>query len=113
MIKRFVSCAVLTALLLLLLCPCVSATKIIGGQPVKLDITGSGYNSFGFLTDGNIGTYRTSADSCSITLTSKESFGSLYLMFDLEYGQYTITDNVTGQSQIAGQHSMLHEYVEQ
>lgn len=112
MIKRFLSCTVLAALLIALLCPSVSATETAGGQAVELAATGSGYNKFAFLTDGNRDSYKTSTDSCSITLTSEEAFGSLYLMFDLEYGQYTVTDNVTGQSQIAGQYSMLHEYVE-
>lgn len=112
MFKRLFSCAVLVALMLTLLCPLVNAEETTAGQPVALSFSGTGYSNFSFLSDGNIDSYKTSSANSSITVTSEEAFGSLYLMFDLEFGEYTITDNVTGQSQTAGTHSMLHEYVE-
>lgn len=110
MFKRLVLWALPVVALLILLCPAAAADET-GGQKVALDISGSGYSQFGFLTDGS-NNYKTSSGSCAITLESKTAFGSLYLMFDLEYGAYTITDNVSGQSQTAGTYGMLHEYVE-
>lgn len=112
--KRILVSTVLSVLVFILLCPAVFAAESTEAvaQPVKLNITGSGYSGFNFLKDGYVDTYYTSADSCSLKLTAEEAFGSLYLMFDLEYGEYTITDDLTGQSQVAGKHSMLHEYVE-
>ena len=74
--------------------------------------SGTGYDSFYFLTDGNTKKYATSGANASITLKNPDGMGSLYLLFDLEYAEYTITNNDTGNSITAGQHSFLHEYVD-
>lgn len=73
-------------------------------------ITGSGYSSFGFLADKDIAAYKTSNGNASITLANDQGIGSLYLMFDLEYGAYTITAD--GKTFTAGKYEMLHEYVD-
>ena len=73
-------------------------------------ISGSGYSSFGFLADKDIATYKTSSGNASITLTNDQGIGSLYLLFDLEYGEYTIT--AEGKTFTAGKYEMLHEYVD-
>ncbi len=73
-------------------------------------ISGSGYSSFGFLADKDIAAYKTSSGNASITLSNDQGIGSLYLMFDLEYGEYTITAN--GKTFTAGKHEILHEYVD-
>lgn len=112
MLKRFLFYGALLAVLLITLCPAVLAQTESGGEPVHVSISGTGYEYHDFLTDGNAKKYYSSTGSCTVTVESSETFGALYLMFDLEYGQYTITDNITGQSQAAGQYSMLHEYVE-
>ena len=75
-------------------------------------IAGSGYRSFDFLFDKNTYTYQTSTGNTSITLENAAGMGSLYLLFNLEYGSYTITDTVTGQQFVAGQYSFLHEFVD-
>ncbi len=105
----------LAALLLLRLIPPVSAatpldaaTKITEG----VTLSGTGYSSFGFLTDGNTASYVTSNGNTELTVESKTPFASLYLLFDLEYGTYTVTDNNTNQVLTAGEHSFLHDYVE-
>ncbi len=72
--------------------------------------SGSGYSNFGFLSDKDIAAYKSSSDNASITLSNDQGIGSLYLMFDLEYGEYTITAN--GKSITAGKHEILHEYVD-
>lgn len=112
MFKRLLSCAALVFTFLAVLAPSALASGESGGQKVDLRISGTGYNSFLFLTDGDIDTYHSSANSCTATLESDTAFGSLYLMFDLEYGTYTITDNTNSLTYTAGQYSMLHEYVE-
>ena len=72
--------------------------------------TGSGYGSFGFLSDKDIATYKTSDGDASITLSNDQGIASLYLMFDLEYGEYTITSD--GKTFTAGKDEILHEYVD-
>ena len=73
---------------------------------------GSGYDSFDFLSDKNIDSYRSSTGDASITLTNKTGIAGLYLLFDLEYGSYTITDRSSGQTLTAGQQGFLHEYID-
>ena len=73
-------------------------------------ISGSGYSSFDFLTDKNIDSYKTSSGNATITLSNDSGIGSLYLLFDLEYGEYTIT--AEGKTYTAGKNEILHEYVD-
>ena len=75
-------------------------------------ISGSGYDSYKFLLDGNVDTYKKSNGNATIKLQNEAGSGSLYLMFNLEYGEYTITNNETGDMITAGQYSYLHEYVD-
>jgi len=75
-------------------------------------VSGTGYANFSFLFDKNIKTYHTSAENAVITLENPAGIGSLYLLFDLEFGNYTVTDNTTGKSITAGSHGMLHEYID-
>ena len=107
MCKRI--CAVL--LMLAMLCMPVYAQKTEEAQRVSIQIDGTGYQSFGFLTDGNEFADRTSDVDCTLTVTSQTPFQSLYIRFDRECEAYTVTDQITGQSVQAGQYSMLHEYV--
>lgn len=75
-------------------------------------ITADGYSRIGFLTDGDIDTYRTSAEQAQITLENANGIGGLYLLFDLEYGAYTIGNNDTGATATAGSYGFLHEYID-
>lgn len=75
-------------------------------------VTAEGYSGVGFLTDGNIDTYRTSSEQAQITLENASGIGSLYLLFDLEYGTYTIKNNDTGVTVKAGEYNFLHEYID-
>ncbi len=105
-----------------LLCLCLLAWLFPGATATPLtkatDITaattftGTGYDSFHFLTDSDIKAYQTSGKDAVITLTNSDGIGSLYLLFDLEYGEYTVTNNDTGASITAGKHSFLHEYLD-
>ena len=104
--------------LALCLCVLISLAIPVRATETAVDIsadtiwTGSGYDSFSFLYDKNLKKYKTSDETASITLENEAGISGLYLLFDLEYGAYTITDNVTGTVIPAGGHSFLHEYVE-
>lgn len=50
--------------------------------------------------------------NASLTLEYPEGIGSLYLIFDIEYGTYTITNNDTGASITCGEKNYLHEFID-
>jgi len=107
----------LLALLTLLCCllpqiPFSMAETEQEARRLTVTVSGSGYDSFAFLSDGNIRSHTTSASTASITLEANEGMASLYLMFDLEPAPYTITDNASGKVLNAGQYEFLHEYVD-
>lgn len=76
------------------------------------DFSGSGFDSLNFLRDKNTDRYVSSDGNASLTLENPEGIGSLYLLFQLEYGEYSVTDNATGQSVTAGTYGFLHEYLD-
>jgi len=78
----------------------------------ETDFSGTGYNSFGFLTDKDDLSYRKSGGDTSIVLKNPEGMGSMYLMFDYEYGEYTIRDNNNNKAITAGTYSFLHEFID-
>ncbi len=106
------------ALGMLLCLLCIPAICVQAEEAEARDITGattisgSGFSVFDFLKDGSVDGYRTSDPNCTIRLDNPEGIASLYLYFDLEFGAYTITDNQSGKTMTAGQHGILHEYVD-
>ncbi len=105
--------ALLCLCALICLAPCATAQEQTAEDISKqTSFTGTGYDSFAFLTDGKIETYRRSNGNVTLTLENETGIGALYLMFDLEYGAYTIVDNVTGKTVTSGEFGFLHEYVQ-
>ena len=104
--------AVLLCLSLLFAFVPAASAALPGDITASTTISGTGYDSFSFLTDGDQENYRTSGSSASITLKNSFGMAGLYLLFDLEYGSYTITDVTTGQVFTAGTNRMLHEYID-
>lgn len=51
-------------------------------------------------------------DGSYLTLEYGEGIGSLYLIFDLEYDGYTVTNNDTGEVSNWGEHGFLHEFLD-
>lgn len=106
----------LIVVLLLSCCPvsALESTQTATAEDITAStvISGTGYDSFAFLHDGNSSTYRTSTGNAQITLENPKGIGSLYLMFDLEYDSYTLTDNKTGVTATAGGYGILHEFVD-
>ena len=94
-----------------LLCVPVSAQEALD-ITASTGISGSGFSWLDFLTDGNQRGFVYSNGDAELTLENEAGMGSLYLIFDLEYGPYTITDNKTGSSITAGGQNMLHELVD-
>ena len=64
------------------------------------------------LFDGDTIHPMTFGDGTFLTLEYEEGIGSLYLIFDVEYGPYTVTDNGTGQSHVCGEAGFLHEFID-
>ena len=75
-------------------------------------IRGTGYDSFSFLFDNNLTSYKKSSGNTTITLENVAGIGSLYLLLHKQYGSYTITDNIGGTAITAGEYGFLHEYID-
>jgi len=92
----------------------VSAQDAAVAEDIRKDttISGTGYDRFSFLFDKDTYSYKKSNGNVSIKLENSAGMGSLYLMFNLEYGEYTITNNTTGATYTAGKYSFLHEYID-
>ena len=111
--KRKLTIFALCLMLIFTAAVAVSADENAVAQDIRKDtaISGTGYSGFKFLFDNDIGTYKKSDGNTTIKLENSAGMGSLYLLFNLEYGDYTITDNITGDMITAGQHGFLHEYI--
>lgn len=112
MIKRLIAA---------LACLCLFLTWMPGAFAVQTEAAnisadtsflGNGFENFRFLVDGNIDSYVSSDGSCHFTLLNEQGIGSLYLMFDLEYGEYTVENAATGEMFTAGTEGFLHEYLD-
>ncbi len=112
MIKRLTA-AMLCLCILLTWIPAVYAVDITA-QDISSSTTiiGDGFSSFDFLFDKDINAYRTSSHNCSLNFLNEQGIGSLYLMFDLEFGEYTVTDAASGITLTAGTEGYLHEYLD-
>lgn len=110
-VLRTLLCLIFAIGVLTCLSICASAEEAPELTP-ETTVTGSGFEDLLFLTDGKIKTHRTSEDTASITLENPQGMAGIYILFDLEYGAYTITDNTTGTVYTAGTQEYLHEYVD-
>ena len=96
-------------------CPLARAEEM----PLAEDISGidlvTGHNGFykaRELFDGKTVTAVYAGRNASLTLEHAEGIGSLYLIFDIEYGPYTVTNNDTGETGTWGERNLLHEFVD-
>lgn len=103
-----------SVILLLSLAVTVSADEPQQAADISNETTfsGTGYKSFGFLTDKDDMVYRTSGGNTALTLENSTGMGSLYLMFDKEYGEYIIRDNNSDKTITAGTYDFLHEFID-
>ena len=71
-----------------------------------------GFSNVSGLFDGNTVSTQVYNDHSWLTLVSDEGIGSLYLIFDVEYGGYSVTDNDIGETVWFGQNSFLHDFLD-
>ncbi len=107
----------LTSLLIALppLCGTASADSDDTAEDITRStlITGTGYEELGFLSDGSTYTYKSSAATgAAIVLKNDKGIASVYIYFDLEYGEYTVINNDTGAKATAGKYGFLHELID-
>lgn len=51
-------------------------------------------------------------EGAALTLEHTGGIGSLYVIFDLEYGAFTVTDPILGESRDFGQNALVHEFAD-
>ena len=90
------------------------------GQPRQADDISSraivtetvGIPNLSHLFDGNIYYGVSSSPNASISLAHEGGIGSLYIIFELPYGTYTLTNNDTGETHTCGQYGFIHEFID-
>ena len=110
--KRFLWLLSAFLLLFSFLPPTVTADEPAADITSDAVVTGNGYSDFRFLFDGNLGNFSNSAGNADIRFDSKTPIGGIYIIFDLEYGEYIITDNDTAETASVGKYSYLHDYID-
>ena len=50
--------------------------------------------------------------NASMTLSHEGGIGSVYLVFDLEHGEFTVTNNDNGEKHTFGENNFLHEFLD-
>lgn len=71
-----------------------------------------GFQGVNYLFDGNLLESISSRETSSLTLEYAQGIGSVYILYNDEYGPYTVTDNTTGRIVTAGEQYFLHEYLD-
>ncbi len=61
--------------------------------------------------DGDQTTCFKSDGDLTVTLKNDSGMGALYVIYNYEYGSYSVTDTDTGKTVTAGENEYLHEYV--
>lgn len=82
----------------------------ISGRSIVAD--SEGFGSVSFLFDGKVLQGEKTSGNASITFEHEAGIGSLYLIFNRAYGEYTVTDNTTGNVCTVGQYGFCHEFID-
>ncbi len=121
--KGLIAC-VLCFFAVILLLPMTAAATETGGSDasdsqeaesisvVNAVTDATGFTNWGYLFDGELLAGGTSADTASLTMKYADGIGSLYFIYRLEYGEYTVTNNDTGETAAVGQGKFLHEFID-
>lgn len=104
--------AVMAMVCLLLTAPGAAAVEAedLSGKEIVSAYTG--FTSPNQLFDGIFINTLKIREGGSFTLTHEKGIGSLYIMFDIEYGPYTVTNEATGESHTFGEEGYLHEFLD-
>ena len=102
----------LCALFLLLPLPANAAqtAEDITDRVEKVDQ--KGFSKARVIYDGDQLTTAIIREGSYLTMEYGEGIGSLYLIFDIECGAYTVTNNDTGETSTWGENGFLHEFVD-
>lgn len=71
-----------------------------------------GFTDWGYLFDDKVLQGGTSAETASLNIEHAAGIGSLYFIYRYEYGEYTITNNTSGETKTVGQGSFLHDFLD-
>lgn len=71
-----------------------------------------GFPNYGYFFDGKVLYGGKSYEEAHFTVEHEEGVGSIYIIFQDEYGPYTVRDNTTGQSQTVGEGYYLHDFLD-
>ena len=71
-----------------------------------------GFTSVNMLFDGRTKEPVRFRNNTELTLAHEKGIGSLYLIFDVEYGEYTVTNLDTQETYKAGEDQFLHEFLD-
>ena len=111
---RFLSVFLCLCLLIGLLPMSAAADETLAEDisSVKLVTVNDGFPSKNALFDGKLLSGSATSGNASLTLEYADGIGSLYFLFDIPYGMYSITNNDTGKALAAGRDGFLHEFVD-
>ena len=110
--NKILAAAVLLCFLTVLLPQPVYAGETAQELSGKALVTGKeGFDSCDWLFDGTRN-LRTIQPNAVLELGAEAGIGSLYLMFDAEYGPYTLVNEDSGQTFQCGENGFLHEYID-
>ena len=90
-----------------------------GNMEMAQEISGTGlitdkkgYYNTAKLFDGDEKTILDGGENAFLTLSHEEGIGSVYLIFGMEHGAYTVTNNDTGASHTCGEGNFLHDFLD-
>lgn len=95
--------------------PVVQADEIAEAETISLKkavTDASGFPDWGYLYDGELLKGGKSKDQASLTLEHEAGIGSAYLIFRYTYGEYTVTNNDTGETKTVGQGAFYHDFID-
>lgn len=72
----------------------------------------TGFTDWGYFFDEKVLQGGTSSGNASMTIEYEDGIGSVYFIFRYEYGEYTVTNNDTGETKTVGQGSFLHDFLD-
>lgn len=70
-----------------------------------------GFPNLSALFDGNVRTGVKAHQSGRLTFESPQGIGSVYLIFDTEYGEFTLVNNDSGEAVTVGEDRFLHTFL--
>ena len=102
----------LLACLLLALPLCAYAEEARDVSSPDLVTNSTGITGTKYILDGNPETKGSVQEKGEFSLACPEGFGSAYLLFDVEYGEYTVVDEDTGTAVTVEATPILHQYLD-